>query len=305
MANRSVKAISRGGAALYTSASAPHGAGETARSGGDRIVAGPGTRHRRVLPDHRPFTASPPGPVSWALRVPDRRRTPARGRRLPVGRAEPAPARRSPHASAGRGRGLARADVARDELRPVVSPAGWARLGAALEAGTCRPAGQDRVDGQLDRGRRRRRRAPAQLVPYWLGADLDVRWAVIQARPAFFRLTKRIHNMLHGHRRRRGGARGAGAPRLRGLAGAERRMAGAPGSCGGHRGPPRPADRGPGSGAQGKGATVVFRSHVGADHPNALVQRGLGLPAAVRLLRGRDRLHAPLQRPAMAGAPPG
>ncbi len=36
------------------------------------------------------------------------------------------------------------------------------------------------------------------LLPYWRGSRLDVRWLVIQGSPAYFRLTKRIHNMLHG-----------------------------------------------------------------------------------------------------------
>jgi len=36
------------------------------------------------------------------------------------------------------------------------------------------------------------------LVGYARGADVDVRWAVLEGNPDFFRLTKRLHNALHG-----------------------------------------------------------------------------------------------------------
>jgi trehalose synthase len=36
------------------------------------------------------------------------------------------------------------------------------------------------------------------LLPYARGAGVDARWAVIEGNPEFFRLTKRIHNNLHG-----------------------------------------------------------------------------------------------------------
>ena len=38
----------------------------------------------------------------------------------------------------------------------------------------------------------------ASLLAYTRGAGLDARWVVIGGDPAFFRVTKRIHNMLHG-----------------------------------------------------------------------------------------------------------
>jgi trehalose synthase len=38
----------------------------------------------------------------------------------------------------------------------------------------------------------------ASLLAYIRGAGLDARWLVIGGDPAFFRVTKRIHNMLHG-----------------------------------------------------------------------------------------------------------
>src|SRR5215217_7624004 len=36
------------------------------------------------------------------------------------------------------------------------------------------------------------------LVAYGRGAGVDTRWVVMRGNPDFFRVTKRIHNMLHG-----------------------------------------------------------------------------------------------------------
>jgi trehalose synthase len=38
----------------------------------------------------------------------------------------------------------------------------------------------------------------ASLLAYTRGAGLDARWMVIDGDPRFFRVTKRVHNMLHG-----------------------------------------------------------------------------------------------------------
>ena len=38
----------------------------------------------------------------------------------------------------------------------------------------------------------------SSLVPYSRAAGVDVRWLVIEGDPAFFQVTKRLHNMLHG-----------------------------------------------------------------------------------------------------------
>lgn len=37
------------------------------------------------------------------------------------------------------------------------------------------------------------------VTPYWLDAGIDAHWAVVGGGPAFFRITKRIHNLLHGY----------------------------------------------------------------------------------------------------------
>ena len=38
------------------------------------------------------------------------------------------------------------------------------------------------------------------LLPYWRGAGIDVRWVVVTGPDEFFRVTKRLHNWLHGSR---------------------------------------------------------------------------------------------------------
>jgi len=37
------------------------------------------------------------------------------------------------------------------------------------------------------------------LLAYARGAGVDARWVVLDGTPEFFRLTKRLHNRLHGH----------------------------------------------------------------------------------------------------------
>ncbi|HET7691262.1 MAG TPA: hypothetical protein VFK41_12825, partial [Nocardioidaceae bacterium] len=36
------------------------------------------------------------------------------------------------------------------------------------------------------------------LLAYALGAGVDTRWEVLEGTPDFFRITKRLHNRLHG-----------------------------------------------------------------------------------------------------------
>ena len=266
MANRSVEAISRGGAALCTSASAPHGAGETARSGGDRIVARPGTRHHRGLTDYRPFTHRPVDSVVGTA-VPDRTcRTPVRDGRLPSDARDPlllgGALTQAPGAVE-----VSLTPTRTHALRSVVCPAGWARLGAALEASRAELQGRTvwMINSTAVGG------GVAELlratVPYWLGTDLDARWAVVQAGPGFFRITKRIHNLLHGHAGD-GGELGGREHRVYesslapNAAWLERRV-----RAGDVVVLHDPQTAGLAPALKAMGATVVFRSHVGADHP--------------------------------------
>jgi trehalose synthase len=109
------------------------------------------------------------------------------------------------------------------------------------------------------------------ILSYSRGAGVNARWMVIEGTPEFFRITKRLHNFLHG------------APGDGGTLGAEEKeiyeqvtadnaeeLAAAI----------RPQDAvilhdpqtaGLTARLKGTGATVIWRSHVGAEQPNELV----------------------------------
>jgi trehalose synthase len=108
------------------------------------------------------------------------------------------------------------------------------------------------------------------LLPYWRGSGIDVRWLVIEASPAFFRLTKRVHNLLHGVPVRRPGLRDRalfeGVSRAIGIRALELVA-------------PNdlvvledPQTAGLVPVLKRAGSTVVWRSHVGADKPSAPVE---------------------------------
>jgi trehalose synthase len=112
----------------------------------------------------------------------------------------------------------------------------------------------------------------ASLVPYARGAGVDARWVVIEGTPEFFALTKRIHNRLHG-------APGDGAPlddQARTLY--ERVLADNMTELVGRVRPgdvaivhdPQPA--GLIRALRSAGAVVIWRCHVGIDHPNNLTR---------------------------------
>jgi trehalose synthase len=101
------------------------------------------------------------------------------------------------------------------------------------------------------------------LSPYWRGAGVDAHWLVLDAPPDFFRLTKRLHNLLHGVEVGRPGARD------RELFAAVSREALAQAAAA-----VRPGDivvledpqvAGLAAGLKRAGAIVVWRCHVGAD----------------------------------------
>jgi len=111
----------------------------------------------------------------------------------------------------------------------------------------------------------------SSLVPYSRAAGVDVRWMVIEGDPAFFRVTKRIHNMLHGSP---GDGKGLSAgDEAVYLAATERNVAELRSLVA-----PKdlvllhdPQTAGLVEPLRSAGARVVWRCHVGADSPNDLV----------------------------------
>jgi trehalose synthase len=158
-----------------------------------------------------------------------------------------------------------------DRFQTVLNQEQWKRLQRAAERG--RADFQGRVIWNVNSTARGGGVAEllSSLVPYSRAAGVDVRWVVIEGDPAFFRVTKRIHNMLHG-------APGDGlgisaddeaaylavteqnAAELRELIGPDDLVILHDPQTAGLIDPLRAA-----------GTRVVWRCHVGADHPNELV----------------------------------
>ena len=157
------------------------------------------------------------------------------------------------------------------------------------------------MDGQLDCSRRWRRRAPARVTA------LLPRGGAGCALGGYPGLTGVLQNHETDPQpaarapRGRGRARGAGAWRLRGLTGAERHIPETPGLCGRHRGLARPADRGPGSGAERmrrkRGPAVAC----GRRPSQRARPDGLEFSASIHGGGGRGRFHPPVQRATVAG----
>src|SRR5207253_9126239 len=109
-----------------------------------------------------------------------------------------------------------------------------------------------------------------QFLRYALGAGVDTRWVVLESTPAFFVVTKRLHNRLHGEP-------GDGGP----LGGDERALYQDVMDANAAELKPllRPRDVvilhdpqtiGLAPPLHTLGVTVVWRCHIGADEPNAL-----------------------------------
>jgi trehalose synthase len=159
-------------------------------------------------------------------------------------------------------------------LRPALGPGRWRRLDVALsdaspalDGSTIWMVNSTAVGGGVAELLR-------VLVPYWCGAGLDVRWVVVRAPPRFFTVTKRLHNWLHGHP-------GDGQE----LGDRERqiyeRILARNAAWLGDRLRPRdvvvchdPQTAGLLPTLATTGATLVWRSHVGADRPNQLTRAG-------------------------------
>jgi trehalose synthase len=110
------------------------------------------------------------------------------------------------------------------------------------------------------------------FVPYWLAARLDVRWVVLRAPRRFFVVTKRLHNWLHGDP----GDGGDLDAHARGVYEQGLAMSGAQLAA---QVRPRdvvilhdPQTAGLVPWLAATGAKLIWRSHVGADHPNELTR---------------------------------
>jgi trehalose synthase len=114
------------------------------------------------------------------------------------------------------------------------------------------------------------------LLAYTRGAGVDSRWSVLQGTPAFFAITKRLHNRLHGEI-------GDGGP----LEDAERAEYEAVTEAGARELARllRPGDvvilhdpqtAGMAPALRATGAHLVWRLHVGADEGNGLLQEAVG-----------------------------
>jgi trehalose synthase len=158
--------------------------------------------------------------------------------------------------------------LAVERFRDVVAPAAWAEIEATIVQARAQFAGRViwNVSSTANGG------GVAEmlhsLLAYARGAGVDARWAVIPGDERFFRITKRIHNRLHGA----AGDGGALGPAER--AHYDRTLAPSAAALAAlvHPGDvvlvhdPQPA--GLVEPLTAAGATVVWRCHVGIDHPN-------------------------------------
>jgi len=157
-------------------------------------------------------------------------------------------------------------DAAR--LEPLIGRMRMARLEAAAEATEATLAGRSVIKVNSTANGGGVAEMLSTLVSYSLGAGIDTHWHVIQGDPAFFEITKRIHNRLYG-------SPGDGGP----LGDAERKHYEAVLRANGRRLIPLvrpggivmihdPQPAGLLQAAKLAGARVIWRCHVGRDHPN-------------------------------------
>src|SRR5436309_11997706 len=89
-------------------------------------------------------------------------------------------------------------DAAR--LEPLIGPERMARFEAIAEATQASFAGRTILNVNSTASGGGVAEMLQTLLAYGRGAGLDVRWLVIEGDPAFFAITKRIHNGLYGSR---------------------------------------------------------------------------------------------------------
>jgi trehalose synthase len=148
-------------------------------------------------------------------------------------------------------------------IRDDLAPGAWPKLARACEEA------RERLDGRtvwsinstgFGGGVAEMQRT---LWPYWRAAGINARWLVLSGSPAFFRFTKRLHNLLHGLEvRRPGPADRRLFDRIGRDAAADGVAQIAPGDVVVLQDPQTAALVAP---LHRAGATVVWRCHVGAD----------------------------------------
>ncbi|HUH22384.1 MAG TPA: glycosyltransferase [Gaiellaceae bacterium] len=162
-------------------------------------------------------------------------------------------------------------DAAR--LEPLIGPDRLARYEAIAEATQARLAGRAVLNVNSTATGGGVAEMLQTLLAYGRGAGLDVRWLVIQGDPAFFAITKRIHNGLYGSP---GDGGALGEAERRHYERVSRRNAEEllalvrPGDVVLVH-DPQPA--GVTADLQRAGARIVWRCHVGIDEPNEWSER--------------------------------
>jgi trehalose synthase len=160
-----------------------------------------------------------------------------------------------------------------ERFRTVLDDAQWARLEDAAARARRQFAG--RVVWNVNSTARGGGVAEllGALVPYSRAAGVDVRWVVIEGDPAFFGVTKRLHNMLHGFPGDGEGLSAGDAKSYRAAAERNARELTAMVSPGDLVLLHDPQTAGLVAPLRRHGAQVVWRCHVGVDVPNEIVRR--------------------------------
>jgi trehalose synthase len=148
-------------------------------------------------------------------------------------------------------------------IRDDLAPGAWPRLERACDEGCALLDG--RTVWSINSTARGGGVAEMQrtLWPYWRATGIDARWLVMSGPPAFFRFTKRLHNLLHGRPVRRPGLEDRELfERIGRSAAVEAAALVRAGDVVVLQDPQTAALVAP---LRRAGATVVWRSHVGAD----------------------------------------
>ena len=130
------------------------------------------------------------------------------------------------------------------------------------------------------------------LIGYTRGGGSDARWVVIEGNPEFFRVTKRLHNRLHGHNGDGGPLSDEERAAYERCTEANAELLARRGSRRGRRAAARPADRrdDPADARDGGGGDLALaRRDQPAQRSRA---RSLALPDALRRAGARLRLLA-------------